>query len=182
MKKMHRLIFCFMFMSLFMLKCVDSDGSMDVSLTLPPPTLTSGAISGTAKFTTDIGVATSADVKLVARSNGQIISDICNLGTTPDTDVSFLLIINFSMASAGIGDIITLSMWVDLNGNDEIDSSESLTSTVPVAGCPVFQSAFFCALVYTTTWEIMTSTSTSVPFSYAVTTGATIESGAPVDL
>lgn len=146
---------------------------------------TGGKISGTAQFNTKSGSVAAYKVKLVARNtkDDSIVSNVVDLGTAPDTSVEFSLDINFTkVTNPALGDIIALSMWMDMNDNNVIDNGEDYTSVVPNGTCPVFKDAFTCGLMYEGYWSIMTGNSESEPFDDAVKSGANVISGAPVDL
>ena len=144
---------------------------------------TGGTISGTARFTA-VGANAEHHVKLAARytADDSIVSNVCDLGTAPDTGVAFSLDIDLTKISSPDSNYqIALSMWMDTNDNNIIDNSENIIAVIPNGTCPVFKNAVLCMLSYEGYWCIITSNSDSEPFDEAVKTGANVISGANVD-
>lgn len=124
--------------SILATSCGGSDDGDDSTVTF----------SGTALFQTNDGSAAPKNVKLVAvyfpalhdYANSQIVSNIVDLGKTPDVEVPFSLDVDFS--KEGEGAEIWLAFWIDSNDNGIFEASDDDLDAMPVyGGCNVFGSA-----------------------------------------
>lgn len=178
MKKLYNLCFILVLL-LLLIGCQIPDSE---------PITTEWSISGDA---TMIGVPTYS-VKLAAfyggsdrfgsAANPMLVSNIADLGLSGDM---FSLYIDASSLSPIAGHYIELIMWQDANNNDLFEDIENWVNTCPLAGCPVFQEAFFCDYYYDDTTNALMGTQKGwnqaidfaeyLPIDQAVKTGARIE-------
>ncbi|MBP8083429.1 MAG: hypothetical protein KAZ87_09550 [Spirochaetes bacterium] len=124
--------------SILATSCGGSDDGDDSTVTF----------SGTALFKTNDGSGAPKNVKLVAvyftswgdYANSQIVSNIVDLGKTPNVDVPFSLDVDFS--KEGKDAEIWLAFWIDTNDNGIFEASDEDLDAMPVYDeCNVFGSA-----------------------------------------
>jgi hypothetical protein len=192
---MKRILFGLVFLCELAMLAVYALSSYSCS-TAPGGSSSTGAvvnsISGMARFTTTTGNPTPQNVKLCARfthdagATYTIVSDVTNIGTTPNTDVDFKLTIDFGSITPANNDSITLWMWVDVDNDNVIDGGDGFAFPAKPnnagGNCPVFGTSGGCALAYAAffgSWCVVKDNN-PVSINSAVTTGAKITSNGDV--